>query len=639
MTTPPSSRALTKPAVPEAVTALATLLFLAVLVRTAWLSDDALITLRSVLNVTHGFGLRYNIVERVQTFTHPLWLGILTAAYYLTSNVYFAAFLASVLLSVLAFWLALTRAVSAWQAAVVVIVLFFSRAFVDFSTSGLENPLSYVLLALFVGVFARTETGTAPQRALTRLWTIASLLYLTRPDEVLLVAPMLALASWRLRAQSGVLRPALVGLLPALGWTIFAIVYYGFPFPNTAYAKLAMGIAPGELWMQGVLYLVDSFDRDPLTLTAIGFAVLLAVLQKRAAAIALAAGLVLYVVSIAGDFMAGRFLAVPLFGAVLLIGSLVEGRGPAWVAVAAGLLVAGSAGTHLPLFSNSAFGDRGNKASGIIDERGVYFHDKSLVTAKRATFREPEWPYASQPAPPLRVLPTCGLMGTAGLDLGPYTHLLDECALADPLLAHLPSIYNSEWRTGHYRRLIPEGYRETLESGTNVIRDRGLHDYYDHLSVVTRSDRLLSRQRWRDILALHTGRYSYLIDYDFYRYGGSVATLNKFAAPRPDGTPGADAGNHQLAQPLAIVCPARPGLRQVEISLDSDDRYLLSFLLRGRLVSITDVGPIPPHRRTAGLVTYKVDVPPRAAAAGFDILLISPVAGDDHYSLGHVLLR
>ena len=65
---------------PEALASLLTLTFLAMLIRTAWLSDDALITLRSVLNVTHGFGLRFNIDERVQTYTHPRWLAILTAA-------------------------------------------------------------------------------------------------------------------------------------------------------------------------------------------------------------------------------------------------------------------------------------------------------------------------------------------------------------------------------------------------------------------------------------------------------------------------------------------------------------------------------------------------------------------------------
>jgi arabinofuranosyltransferase len=70
-------------------------------------------------------------------------------------------------------------------------------------------------------------------------------------------------------------------------------VDYGFPFPNTAYAKLAMGIDRSELWTQGFLYLIDSVDRDPLTLTTIAFAVLLAVVQKSAVPRALAAGLIL----------------------------------------------------------------------------------------------------------------------------------------------------------------------------------------------------------------------------------------------------------------------------------------------------------------------------------------------------------
>ena len=67
------------------------LIFLAVLLRTAWLSDDALITLRTVLNVTHGYGLTFNIAERVQTYTHPLWMLMLTGAYLVAGNVYYAA--------------------------------------------------------------------------------------------------------------------------------------------------------------------------------------------------------------------------------------------------------------------------------------------------------------------------------------------------------------------------------------------------------------------------------------------------------------------------------------------------------------------------------------------------------------------
>ena len=653
MSTPLPGRPFTRAALPEALASLLTLTFLAVLIRTAWLSDDALITLRTVMNVTHGFGLRFNIGERVQTYTHPLWLGVLTAAYYVTSNVYFAAFASSVLVSVLAFWLAITRAATAWQAAAVAVVLLFSRAFVDFSTSGLENPLSYVLLAWFVFTFPPSPlrgfggTGAPPassldeRRALTRLWLITSLLYLTRPDDIVLVAPLLAMATWRLRWR-GAIRPVLVGLLPAIAWTLFALVYYGFPFPNTAYAKLAMGVDPSELRSQGLLYLVDSLDRDPVTLTTILFAVMLAIKQRHRAALGLAAGLVLYlgyVVSIGGDFMAGRFVAVPLFGAALLIGAFAEGPRSFWITAAVLFLALGSAGSHLPLWSNSAFGDSGGKASGIIDERGVYFHDKSLVHAKRATFREPDWPQANPQSKTYQVLPTCGLMGTAGLELGPYVHLLDECALADPLLAHLPAVYNPAWRVGHYRRIIPAGYKESLETGTNVIRDPGLRDYYQHLSALTRSERIWSWARLKEIAAVDAGRYDRLIDRTYYRFGGSIATPNELANRRPDGTPADDPLNHVITSPLAVVYPGVVHARRIDVSLESDDKYLVEFFRQGRLQSTMELGPIPEYRRTRGLMRYPVEIPARAAAGGFDLILVSPAGGDGHYAVGHLIVE
>ena len=645
MFTPPPARAFTRAPIPEALASLLTLTFLAVLIRTAWLSDDALITLRTVLNITHGFGPRFNIDERVQTYTHPLWLGVLTAAYYVTSNVYFAAFVSSVLLSVLAFWTAITRAGTVWQSAAVVVLLFSSRAFVDFSTSGLENPLSYVLLAWVVYTFARMEppevAPEAARRLLARLWLGASLLYLTRPDNVVLITPLLAIATWRMRRQRPVLS-IVIGLVPAILWTAFATVYYGFPFPNTAYAKLSMGIDPADLHLQGMLYLVDSMDRDPLTLTAIAFAVLLAIKQRHVASIGLGAGLLLYlvyIVSIGGDFMAGRFLAVPLFGAALIVGTLTEGRS-FWITLAILFGALGSAASHAPFWSNSAFGDSAIKASGIIDERGVYFHDKSLVLARRSTFREPEWPKAAAERPPMQVIPTCGLMGTAGLDFGPYTHLLDECALADPLLAHLPAIYSPEWRTGHYRRLIPAGYADTLRHGEDTIVDRGVHDYYDHLRVLTRSDHLWSWARLKEIVAVDTGRYDHLIDRTLFRYGdGTIVTPNELANRCPDGTPDNDPLVHVIATRLAVVFPRVTTGRQIDVSLDSDDRYLLSFFRDGRLQSTLELGPIPEYRRTRGLMRYPIDIPPRAATGGFDVVLVTPSGGDGRYAIGHLLIQ
>jgi arabinofuranosyltransferase len=642
MSTPLPGRAFTRPALPDAVVSLLTLTFLAVLIRTAWLSDDALITLRTVLNVTHGYGLRFNIDERVQTFTHPLWMLVITLFYYLTANVYFAAFIASIVASTLAFWLVITRATSAWQAAAVVVVLLFSRAFVDFATSGLENPLSYALLAWFVFIVARSaDAVTRPRRVMTTLWLIASLLYLTRPDDVLLVAPTLIVAGWRLR-RDGVVGPIALGLLPAVAWTAFALVYYGFPFPNTAYAKLAMGIDPAELHLQGLLYFIDSVDRDPLTLTTIGFAVLMALRQRSATAVALAAGLALYlvyIVWIGGDFMSGRFFAVPLFVAALVIAAFLDRPRSFWITAGVLFLALGSAGSHVPLWSNSTFGDSGNKASGVIDERGVYFGDKSLVRARRSTFREPDWPQATQQSRPYRVMPTCGLMGSAGLELGPYVHLLDECALADPLLARLPAVYGPEWRSGHYRRLIPTGYKETLETGVDELEDPGLRVYYQHLATITRSERIWSWARLKEIVALETGRYDHLIDRPYYRFGGLIVAPNQLAARPDEGTPANDPLNHAITTSLAVVFPGTTRARSIDVSLDSDDKYVLSFFRQGRLQSTMELGPIPEYRRRPGLTRYPMDIPPRAARDGFDVILVSPSGGDGHYAVGHLVVQ
>src|SRR5277367_925658 len=84
-------------------------LFLAVIVRTGWMSDDAEITLRCVMNFIHGYGPTFNIDERVQAFTHPLWFLLISAATLSLGNVFAAAFGLSILLSLVTWWLLMTR--------------------------------------------------------------------------------------------------------------------------------------------------------------------------------------------------------------------------------------------------------------------------------------------------------------------------------------------------------------------------------------------------------------------------------------------------------------------------------------------------------------------------------------------------
>lgn len=616
--------------------------FAAVLVRTAWLSDDGMISLRTVMNVTHGYGLTQNVAERVQTFTHPLWVLLLTAAYLVAGNVYYAALAAGIVVSLAAIWWAVTRASSREQSLLTAVALVCSRAFVDFATSGLENPLSYLLLAAFVGVFL-AEKG--PRRAwLTRLMTLASLLYLTRPDEVLIVLPMLAAAAWRTRAYGEVAAAVAIGAIPALAWTLFSLVYYGFPFPNTAYAKLGTGIERAELWKQGVLYLVDSLDRDPVTLVFVAFALVAGVIERSIASRTLAAGIalyLLYVVHIGGDFMAGRFLSVPFFGAVLLAGRFVSNTRPFWAAAIVTVAVVGASSAGPPLKSDSRFDQRMAKDNGLVDERAFYFKTNSLVHANRASFAQPEWEMkGGGDGGAWHVLDTCGLMGAAGLEWGPGTHLLDECALADPLLARLPAVYHEFWRPGHFRRAVPAGYRQSLASSSNLLEDRALKEYYYKLRIITRGRRLFSLARLETIVAMNLGSYDHLIDFDRYRYGGTIRSLADVADVKAEQTPWDAPGVWPLTvAPIVLRVEDRPGRRHLDVSLDANDQYRVTFLKQFKKIAHVDVGPVPRHRRQPGLASYVVDLPTRAVREGFDTMTVAVIVGDDQtYGMGHLLL-
>ena len=50
-------------------------------------------------NALDGYGLRWNAAERVQTYTHPLWMLLLLATTALTRNAYLSALGLSIVLT------------------------------------------------------------------------------------------------------------------------------------------------------------------------------------------------------------------------------------------------------------------------------------------------------------------------------------------------------------------------------------------------------------------------------------------------------------------------------------------------------------------------------------------------------------
>ena len=300
--------------------AAAFLLFVYVLVMNAWVCDDAYITLRTVDNLLDGQGLRWNPIERVQTFTHPLWMMLLAVHVVVLRNAYFATLACSFLCCVAMLLLSARtlRGLSPWRPAFLVLLLIASKAFVDYASSGLENPLSYLLLAALWAPLLRGKPHGATWAVL-----LASLAFVNRADTVLLAAPAVAVVLWEQRSRPWreLAGRIALGMLPALAWEAFSIFYYGFPFPNSAYAKLATGIPRADLVSQGVWYFVNSLTWDPVTLSIVAVAVVAAVLRGSTGARAAAVAALLYVVyvgSIGGDFMSGRFLAAPYLLACLV---------------------------------------------------------------------------------------------------------------------------------------------------------------------------------------------------------------------------------------------------------------------------------------------------------------------------------
>jgi arabinofuranosyltransferase len=497
------------------VIALITLMAV-ILIRTAWVSDDAYITLRTISNFARGQGLTWNVVERVQSYTHPLWMATLGTAIFFTNEFHLTTMFTSIFISVIAAYLLCFRASRNVFAAILGgTILILSKAYVDFSTSGLENPLSHLLLVVFFILLLRYDERPS---SLFIIGLIASLAFLNRPDSVLLFYPGVLIAFLRHRSRRH-LTLLLVSQFPIFLWEFFSVFYYGLPFPNTALAKLNVGIPTAELVSQGSLYLLDSIERDPLTLIAI-FVGLSSVTMKRSwERSTLAAGIILYlmyIVRIGGDFMSGRFLTLPLIGAVLLL-SDVELKRRQVVPLLGLVILLGFSISPTTISSDVTYGQSDTQPrglfNGIIDERGFYYQATGLLRFNRnEDLPRHLWVYDGIIAK-LRSEDVIvrGAIGFFGFYAGPDVYIVDVDGLANPLLARLPIQSSSHWRSGHFKRTIPAGYIDTLKKGSNLIEEPHLAEYYGHLELIMRGA-LFDPDRIRAIWLLNTGSYNHLLE-------------------------------------------------------------------------------------------------------------------------------
>jgi len=506
---------------------LGLLAFAWVLLRTAWVCDDAFISFRVVENAVSGHGLRWNIAERVQVFTHPLWLLLHIPLRAITGEIYHTSLALSAGLSLAAVGLLAWRVCSvAWAGAVVLVLAVGSSAFVDYSTSGLENPLTHLLLVVFFLASLRSEPDS---RTLLLQAGIAGLLTWNRLDTSLLAFPVLAVSVWRAGPRKA-WRPVLAGLSPALGWFLFATVYYGHPFPNTAFAKLGAGTGSVELAGLAVRYASESLRNDPLTLLTVTVALLVAFARRRHLGIACGIALyLLYVVRVGGDFMSGRFFTAPFVLALALIGAELTRPGSKRILTALALtVILGLAAGSVPLTSGPDYGkgkERLIDAYGVADERAYYFRKSGWWNgAGTVLAHDDKWFEATTAQHCGFPLLIAGAIGFYGYTAGPDLHIVDYNALADPVLARLPAVENdllyldwysklegkppaTERRIGHFLRNVPPGYTAYLLGDSSRFETAEMRRHVETVTLAVRGP-LFSGERLKAVWSMATGETS-----------------------------------------------------------------------------------------------------------------------------------
>lgn len=481
-------------------------------IRLAWLGDDALITLRTALNLAHGWGVGFNASEAVQAYTHPLWFLLWAALGSLTGQWAFGVLAMGIAFTTVAVALLVARVSSIPVLIGVTALLLFSNAFMEYSTSGLENPLAYALVGTLL-----TLTAVRSPRLRDSWWALvfgisASGLFLTRMDLIVVLVPVSLILIWEYRQNLKIIGLGVAAFfVPVAIWFVWSFANYSTVLPNTFAAKRNVNIPIGELAFQGMRYLWVGFENDPVTLIAIllgvTFALRLGTPMLRAWAIGVLFYLA-YVLWIGGDYMGGRFLAVPVYVAIFLIPltlqdanhakdayRVLSGRSAAAIAATVALLISVVAMGQTPVAlanPQTARWDYGTSA-GIADERGLSVErGRALRTALiqgQATipgFKEltdpdngeltlmsiqglsKQWPRPeSAQSTPTGAKPICSLLPVVALSTGPRTHLIDTCGLTDRFVATIPFSPPTPlaWRAGHLERELPPGYIDAVETG------------------------------------------------------------------------------------------------------------------------------------------------------------------------------
>ncbi len=302
--------------------------------------DDAMTSMQYAKQLALGHGLVFNVGDRVEGYTNFLWVVFMAPIYALCSllHVQFVPVVVHVNAAIAAGIVALTYRIGAklwgpghlatWTAVALCVV---DNSFTVWAALGLET---HFLGLWMLAALALAMSGVRRRAVLTGVMLAAA--HLTRPDAALfcivLVATELSEAVWAWRRHQIVAarRSLIDGAVMGGTWIgIYAVYfawrywYYGFPFPNTYYLKLAGSI---DAWARGLEY-AKSFFEVRAWVPAFATLGLLGVRHKAVRALAAYVAIhTAYLIYVGGDFFSGHRFFVPLIPQfALLVGAGLAG--------------------------------------------------------------------------------------------------------------------------------------------------------------------------------------------------------------------------------------------------------------------------------------------------------------------------
>jgi hypothetical protein len=293
-----------------------------------FLCDDAFISLRYAKNWAAGNGLRYNLGDHLPVEGYSNFLWVCTAALgelaKLDPWVFMPliSFLSGTALLVALFYV-LGRDFKFSLPVVVLGTLFLAccPSFAVWSTSGLETAPFALLVFLTTRQLLLRSSGPAGLSA--GLLGLALALIRAEGIEWAVLIGLLAVLVQLLRRQRALKPHAVYFAVLLLGYGAYfawRYTYYGLPFPNTAYVKVALSAATLARGGKYVAVMYLTLLAPLVALTGWPLAWRRALRPKAAPVALLAVAFPAYAVLVGGDFMTMGRLLVPSwpFHAILL---------------------------------------------------------------------------------------------------------------------------------------------------------------------------------------------------------------------------------------------------------------------------------------------------------------------------------